>query len=560
MAEYLVLARKYRSATFEEVVGQGHIATTLVNAVRTGRIAQAYLFTGTRGVGKTTMARILAKALNCQSADGPTAEPCNTCDACVAIGRGDDMDVIEIDGASNRGIDEIRELRSNAMLRPARCRYKVYYIDEVHMLTKEAFNALLKTLEEPPGHVKFVFATTEPEKIPATILSRCQRFDFRNIATADIAAHLKAICAAESIAISDDAIFRVAKAAAGSMRDGVSLLDQLISSSGGALTEADVLSVLGTPPDEQIAAVIGAIAGGDAAAALEALDAILAAGFPLEGVAAALADQFRNVMLALTCGADSRLIELNDGARGALKGVVSRFTIPSSVHAVSVCEKLMSSLRGSSSGRALVEASIVRLAAADQFVDPISLTQRLEQVAAGAPARKKKALNLPDRPAAPAAPAPAATTGNAIGDVRWETAWLTERWEDLMTRLARGGFAAAAGLLRAARPLEASSGRLRLGFAGDQEPMRRRAAGPEIDKVTRALTALAGGEVRCDFVTVESDRPAPPRAVTSAQRKAVMDDSTVRAVMDMFGGTIEHIAVKPVTDVEATEDPDDSEP
>ncbi len=558
MAEYLVLARKYRSATFEEVVGQGHIATTLVNAVRSGRIAQAYLFTGTRGVGKTTMARILAKALNCQSADAPTPEPCNTCDACVAIGRGDDMDVIEIDGASNRGIDEIRELRSNASLRPARCRYKVYYIDEVHMLTKEAFNALLKTLEEPPGHVKFIFATTEPEKIPATILSRCQRFDFRNIATADIAAHLQRICAAESIEISDDAIFRVAKAAAGSMRDGISLLDQLISAGRGALSEADVLTVLGTPPDEQVAALVGAIADGDAAAALEALDTILAAGFPLEGVAAAMADQFRNVMLALTCGIDSRLIELNDSARSTLKAVVPRFTVASSVHAVSVCEKLMGSLRGSSSGRALVEASIVRLAAADQFVDPISLTERLEHLASGAPApgRKKKALNIPDRPAAPAATKPS----DPIGTVRWETAWLADRWEDLMGRLARGGFGAAAGLLRAATPVEAAAGRIRLGFTDDHEPMRRRAAGPEIDKITRALAALAGGEVRCEFATLEAARPAPPRAVTSAQRKAVMDDPAVRSVMNLFGGVVENIVVNPATDDGPTDDSDDSEP
>ncbi|NLF32948.1 MAG: DNA polymerase III subunit gamma/tau [Planctomycetes bacterium] len=560
MAEYLVLARKYRSSTFQEVVGQGHIATTLVNAVRTGRIAQAYLFTGTRGVGKTTMARILAKALNCQASDGPTAEPCNTCDACAAIGRGDDMDVIEIDGASNRGIDEIRELRSNASLRPARCRYKVYYIDEVHMLTKEAFNALLKTLEEPPPHVKFIFATTEAEKIPATILSRCQRFDFRNIATADIAAHLKAICAAEGIGISDDAIFRVAKAAAGSMRDGVSLLDQLISSSQGALTESDVLAVLGTPPDEQIAALVGAIAESDPAAALEALDAILAAGFPLEGVAAAMADQFRNVMLALTCGADSRLIELNDSARGSLKAVVSRFTVPSSVYAVSVCEKLMGSLRGSSSGRALVEASIVRLAASDQFVDPISLTRRLEQLAGGspAPARKKKALNLPDRPAPAAAPAPPAD--HPLGTVRWETAWLAERWEDLMNRLARGGFGAAVGLLRAARPLEASAGRIRLGYGDDQEPIRRRAAGPEIDNITRALAALAGGQVQCEFATTESARPAPPRVVTSAQRKTVMDDPAVRTVMEMFGGVVENIIVKPMTGDGPSDDREDSEP
>ena len=221
---YLVLARKYRSATFEEVVGQDPIARTLTNAITSGRIAHAYLFAGTRGVGKTTMARILAKALNCLDADAPTPTPCNQCDACRSIARGDDMDVIEIDGASNRGIDEIRELRANAIFRPTRCRFKIYYIDEVHMLTREAFNALLKTLEEPPGHVKFIFATTEAEKMPATILSRCQRFDFRNISTRRIAEHLEAICKAEKVPADSDGLFRIARAGAGSMRDALSLL------------------------------------------------------------------------------------------------------------------------------------------------------------------------------------------------------------------------------------------------------------------------------------------------------------------------------------------------
>ncbi len=194
MADYLVLARKYRSTTFDEVIGQGHVARTLTNAISTGRVAHAYLFSGTRGVGKTTMARILAKALNCTSSETATITPCNECDVCKDIARGEDIDVMEIDGASNRGIDEIRQLRANVIYRPARSRHKIYYIDEVHMLTTPAFNALLKTLEEPPDHVKFIFATTEPEKIPPTILSRCQRFDFRDIVTAEIAAYLKEIC------------------------------------------------------------------------------------------------------------------------------------------------------------------------------------------------------------------------------------------------------------------------------------------------------------------------------------------------------------------------------
>src|SRR6058998_3067638 len=203
---YTVLARRYRSTTFDEVVGQNHIAQTLKRAIESGRIAHAYLFCGTRGTGKTSTARILAKALNCQSSDKPVTVPCNKCDSCLGIARGDDIDVIEIDAASNTGVDNVRDIIENAQYRPARSRFKVYIIDEVHMLSKSAFNALLKTLEEPPGHVKFILATTEPEKVLPTILSRCQRYDFRNIPTREIAEHLKRITKEEKIKAEDDAL------------------------------------------------------------------------------------------------------------------------------------------------------------------------------------------------------------------------------------------------------------------------------------------------------------------------------------------------------------------
>src|SRR5271156_6495877 len=208
---YTVLARKYRSSNFDELVGQEHIAKTLKRAIETGRIAHAYLFCGTRGTGKTSTARILAKCLNCLKSDKPTTHPCNKCDSCIAISRGDDIDVIEIDAASNTGVDNVRDIISNSQFRPARGRFKVYIIDEVHMLSKNAFNALLKTLEEPPDHVKFILATTEPEKVLPTILSRCQRYDFRNIPTREIAGHLKAICKTEKIEAEEDALLLVAK-------------------------------------------------------------------------------------------------------------------------------------------------------------------------------------------------------------------------------------------------------------------------------------------------------------------------------------------------------------
>ena len=399
---YLVLARKYRSATFDEVVGQEPIAQTLKSAIDSGRVAHAYLFTGTRGIGKTTMARIFAKALNCLDADGPTVQPCNKCDACVSIGRGDDMDVIEIDGASNRGIDQIRELRANAILRPARCRFRIYYIDEVHMLTREAFNALLKTLEEPPGHVKFIFSTTEAEKVPATVLSRCQRFDFRNIPTRLIAEHLKGICKSEKVVADEDALFRVARGGAGSMRDALSLLDQLMAR-GGKVTDEEVVGILGTPPDERTIAIARAIAAGDAAATLNELSAVLDAGVVLASVVTALGDVLRNMMLAATCGAESELIELPDVQKKAVAELAGRFSLPALVHALGVISRTAYGIRGSSVARALVEAALVRLAEADKFVDPASLIERLEALAArgGGPAAADRA---PPRQAGPASP------------------------------------------------------------------------------------------------------------------------------------------------------------
>ena len=247
---YTVLARRFRPQGFADVVGQEHVAQALRNAILANRVAHAYLFTGARGVGKTSTARILAKALNCpESADG---NPCNECEICDGIAAGNDVDVLEIDGASNRGIDDIRQLRANVNVKSMRTQYKLYIIDEVHMLTKEAFNALLKTLEEPPPNVKFVFCTTEPQKIPDTILSRCQRFDFGTIETSNIKALLARIAVAEGVEVDDDALELVARRAAGSMRDSQSIFDQLLAFGEEQISALDVHRLLGTASDDRL--------------------------------------------------------------------------------------------------------------------------------------------------------------------------------------------------------------------------------------------------------------------------------------------------------------------
>src|SRR5579885_420975 len=265
-AEYTVVARRYRPRQFADLIGQEHVAAALTNALTSGRVAHAYLFTGARGVGKTSCARILAKALNCVT--GPTATPCDECDVCKSIAAGDDVDVLEIDGASNNKVDEVRDLRQNVGFRPQRARYKVYIIDEVHMLSNSAFNALLKTLEEPPPHVKFIFATTEAQKIPVTILSRCQRFDFAGIGTPRIVERLRQIVRREGLQADDDALELVARRAGGSMRDAQSLLDQLLAFGGDRLTAEQVHSLLGTAQDDRVAALAAAALGRDPKRAL----------------------------------------------------------------------------------------------------------------------------------------------------------------------------------------------------------------------------------------------------------------------------------------------------
>jgi len=292
---YEVLARKWRPQQFDQVVGQGHVTQTLQNAIASSRVAHAYLFVGPRGVGKTSIARIMAKALNCMT--NRNGVPCDTCDACREISLGNSLDVLEIDGASNTGVDNIRDLRDNVKFLPARGPFKIYIIDEVHMLSIGAFNALLKTLEEPPPHVKFIFATTEPQKVPATILSRCQRFDLRRISTGDIATHLGKISKAEGVTIDDDALYALARGAEGGLRDAESALDQVISFRGKTITEEDVLSVFGLVSRRHLETLCSAVLDGNIPDILRVISELDAAGKDLQRLAAEVLDYFRNILV-----------------------------------------------------------------------------------------------------------------------------------------------------------------------------------------------------------------------------------------------------------------------
>ena len=401
-AQYTVLARRFRPQTFTEVVGQERISQTLRNAIHEGRVAHAYLFTGARGVGKTSMARIFAKALNCPNAkDGV---PCNQCEQCLGIAAGNDVDVSEIDGASNRGIDDIRSLRANVGVKSMRSKYKIYIIDEVHMLTKEAFNALLKTLEEPPPLVKFVFCTTEPNKVPDTILSRCQRFDFGTISIDDISIRLSQLAEAEGFQVEPAALELVARRAAGSMRDSQSLFDQLLAFGSEKITDADVHRLLGTAPDDRLIEIVEALIARDRSAALGCLEAALCQGVQLEAFTDQLVSYFRDLMVT-ACGAtDAALLSVGTDQRGKLKEQADRWGLQTIVAAMQILAETKARMQRVTYGRALAELAMVRISLLedlDQLDGLIAALKAGQPVALATSSNSLRSQPLPRTAAAP---------------------------------------------------------------------------------------------------------------------------------------------------------------
>lgn len=406
---YVVVARRYRPQTFAELVGQEHIGKALAGAITSQRVGHAYLFTGARGVGKTSAARIFAKALNC--VNGPTATPCNQCDICRSISSGDDVDVLEIDGASNRGIDEIRQLRQNVNVRASRSRYKIYIIDEVHMLTREAFNALLKTLEEPPEHVKFIFCTTEAEKIPITILSRCQRFDFAGIQTSSIAGRLQQIVAAEGIEAEAEALEMIARRAAGSMRDSQSLLEQLMACSGNRLTADDVHRLLGTAADKRLAALVGHLVQGDAGAALAEFDGALGEGVDVAQLMDQLLGYFRDLMVAAAGCSPETFLYVGRQDQARVIESAQQLGLETILACMQIVDATLARMRYSTRPRTLAELALVRISRLGSLEELSVILTQLRQSSGD--------LTLPApaaRPAAPqvaASPSPAPVTAEA---------------------------------------------------------------------------------------------------------------------------------------------------
>ena len=373
---YIVLSRRYRPKSFNEIVGQKHVVATLVNALQSDRVAHAYLFAGPRGVGKTSMARILSKALNCQK--GTTGTPCNKCSTCNSITNGNDIDVLEIDGASNRGIDEIRNIRQNVGYAPAVSKHKIYIIDEVHMLTKEAFNALLKTLEEPPEHVKFIFATTSPSRVPDTVQSRCQRFDFKNISIADISDRLAQICKSENIAAEEEVLQSIAKYARGGLRDSESILDQLASFCHEKITLRDVYDIFGVVSEEKLSGLINSFTEKKPELSIEIFHGIMEGGRDIEGFIDQLLLYIRDLLLVSVCKKENDTIETVSGDLNLLRTQSSSFSPETLMYMFQVISEAKTKTRDLLQQKIYLEVLFVKLATMEELKPLSSVLDKIE--------------------------------------------------------------------------------------------------------------------------------------------------------------------------------------
>jgi DNA polymerase-3 subunit gamma/tau len=557
---YTVLARRFRSQTFDDVLGQDAIARTLKNAIKTGRVAHAYLFTGTRGVGKTTMARILAKALNCLKADGPTTEPCCKCESCVAVNLGEDIDVIEIDGASNTGVDNIRQLRQNAIYRPARARHKIYIIDEVHMLSTGAFNALLKILEEPPDHVKFIFATTEPNKVLPTIQSRCQRFDFVNISPSVIAGQLKSILESEKVTFEKDVVVALSRLANGSMRDALSLLDQMLSTAVEPLTVELLEEALGQPSRQKVFELVERIGDSDAAGVLEMVDGLLSSGQTAVQIVDTIVELMRDLIVVQSNGLESDLLVLTAEERKAVSQLAEKFDTAALIYNITALEKLRWTIKNSDNPRALLEASLLRLSLSEQFIGISRLLSGAGssggRSAAARPAAsiKKKPLRggesdscFGSSPEGPQSPGPVARIVN--GDADSES--IAENWPAILQAL-KAVDAALGAYLELATVGDFDGSRLTLLFP-KTSPLERERCQKRIGHIEKLLSEAVGSslKVQIEATGKEAPRPSPPVAgarMDKKTRQEALSDPGVQTLLTLFDAKVTDIEKVDATD------------
>lgn len=565
---YEVIARKWRPQQFRDVVGQDHVSATLMNAIRTERVAHAYLFVGPRGTGKTSTARILAKALNCET--GPTTNPCDACDACKEIMSGRSLDVLEIDGASNNGVEQVRDLRQNVQYAPARGPYKIYVIDEVHMLSTAAFNALLKTLEEPPGHVKFVFATTEPQKVPATILSRCQRFDLRRIPIRAIVDRLRQITDAEGIDADEAALLAVARGAEGGMRDAQSALDQLIAFRGKQITEEDVLSVFGLVAWQTLEVLVKSILAGDIRGAMNCIADLDRAGKDLQRLVVELLEHFRNLLICACTGGELDQSELTDSQIATLREDAAGLEAGRLLRVVEILMESENRMRYALSRRTLLETAVIKSARAATVVSIDELIRQVETLAGAGgqvrPALPEEGIAVrggapeaavledappPPPPAVSLPSPPAAETPAMPGE---ELPRLCAEWPEIVERVGRYASLARSCLLNAV-PVRVHAEEVEIGFDPEFRADRDKIDTPRTRKaIAKTLEQHLGRPVRvvCTLLDLQTaaeplptDHPAPDQepdrhaSETHTKTRAEwIEEPAVRKTLDLFRGDI----------------------
>lgn len=531
---YTVVARRYRPQQFSDLIGQEHVATALTNAITSNRIAHAYLFTGARGTGKTSTARILAKALNCEK--GPTPTPCDKCDICLRIAEGEDTDAVEIDGASNNKADEARELRNTVGFRPTRARFKIYIIDEVHMLSTAAFNVLLKTLEEPPPHVKFIFATTEVQKIPITILSRCQRFDFAHINAAKVFETLKHIVNKEGLKAEDAALRIIAKRAAGSMRDAQTLLDQLLSVTAGKLTADSIHQLLGTADDDRVADLADAILKKDAKKAVDLVAEAGERGLQLGEFLDQLIDYWRAMMLVSVGGPQIADTVTSPTLSEKVVAHTAATNLDTILAGLDVLSTTRGKMRNSQHVAVLVEMAVVRLSRLDEMV---SVNQLVRAVAEGTVPNSPKIAPISDasvKKNSIETPDPSAAATNVLFQISAEN--IAQFWPKVLSEV---GMMAGMAIKTAGLPAILGPNTLALRFGANYSQYYEQAAMSQ-ETLTQTLKKLTGQEwtVRLEKAAGAELAPGlqaqPPAVSTAGRQKAILEHPLFKRIADKLGG------------------------
>jgi DNA polymerase-3 subunit gamma/tau len=550
---YQAIARKYRPETFSDVVGQTHVTGTLRAALRKGKLSHAYLFSGPRGCGKTTVARLLAKAINCLT--NREGDPCGACETCLAIAKGNYLDVLEIDAASNTGVDNIRELREMAQYSPSEGSSRVFIIDEVHMLSKGAFNALLKILEEPPARVFFFFATTEPNKIPRTILSRCQRFDFRLLSRDELAGRMTAIAGSEGVTLDDTGLSLLVSLAEGSVRDGLSLLDQVIASSDGTIDEQTVVDAFGLVRSELFLELNEAVIGRDPARALRLVDDLSRSGQSLDAFARGVVTNFRNLMLLKIDPELAPMVDLSPDQVEKLQQQAAGFSEQDLLALIDRAGRHFERIHRSTQPRILLEASVVEYCRFESRVLLSELARRLEglgsgtgggggyQPAAPAPAATGRPASgggmnarpaAPSSPAAPAAPRPAAAAAGST----------VQGWTQLIDLLMKKAPRIGACLMEGLPQLDVDAGRLTVAFAEDKK-FQVTSIQAECPAIEEAAAGLYGKPIRVELVLgrqgqaedvkEEIRQEVAPTAREELDKECAQDEALAKLVETMDG-------------------------